>query len=294
MPEIDVSTKSFDLNIPPGIALGCAKFGSVNGISQREALGLMDIAYRRGVRVFDTAASYGQGDSERIVGSFARQHPDLCIITKLGKVVPLKAQILSPVKPLMRAISRRSKRTAGAIRDSRGGSLGTNFDLVYLKTQFAGSLRRLGLTKIPVVLLHSPPASVITDGAAIEFLETARKAGSIGMIGVSVDDSAAAEAAIVDDRIQVIQMPFASGDAWALALLPQLKSSGKIVVAREIFRDADISTAEGRAGRLFEALSRLMNCDGVTSTLLGTTRRTHLDELLDMYDLMAADRKTRI
>lgn len=294
LPDLNVTRFDLDLTLPPGLALGCARFGSVNGATPNEAMVLLDLAYHRGVRVFDTAASYGQGDSERVLGRFARRYPDVCIVTKLGKIVPLKARLLQFAKPLLRALGRRSSRASGAIRASRGDRLGTRFDLAYLKDQFAGSQQRLGLARVPVVLLHSPSAEVIAAGEALAFLDAERRAGTIGLIGISVDDAAAAEAALADPRVQVIQLPLAAGDDWAGAMLPTLKACGKAVIAREIFRDADLGRSEGRAGRLFEALQRVTQAEGVTTTLIGTIRRAHLDELLTLHAALTTQGPARI
>lgn len=58
---------------PPGsgptlgpIGLGCVTFG--REIGEADAFALLDYAVDRGVRLFDTAAAYGNGASERIVG----------------------------------------------------------------------------------------------------------------------------------------------------------------------------------------------------------------------------------
>jgi aryl-alcohol dehydrogenase-like predicted oxidoreductase len=264
------------------LALGCAKFGSINGISQTEALKLMRLAYNRGIRTFDTATSYGQGDSERILGIFARQYPDIYVMTKVGKVVPFKARLIQPVKALVRAVSKRSSHTSSAIQRDRGDRLRTDFNLGYLRAQFQASRHRLGMERVAVVLLHSPPANVIACGDAMAFLESERDAGTIGAIGVSVDDSAAAEAALVDPRVSVIQLPLAETDTWAIELLPRLKAAGKAVVVREIFRDARLSVQDGRSEQILRVFRRVSACDGVDTTLLGTTKLQHLNELLDL------------
>ena len=60
------------------IVLGCGNFGGIGsapelfgqGESREEAFALMDAASAAGVTVFDTAASYGGGRSERWVGEW--------------------------------------------------------------------------------------------------------------------------------------------------------------------------------------------------------------------------------
>ena len=51
------------------IGLGCSRFGSlVGGTDAQSARGLVEAALDMGVRHFDTADIYGQGDSERFLG----------------------------------------------------------------------------------------------------------------------------------------------------------------------------------------------------------------------------------
>src|SRR3954471_16339311 len=60
------------------IILGCGNFGGIGsapelfgqGETQDEAFALMDAAWAAGINVFDTAASYGGGRSERWVGDW--------------------------------------------------------------------------------------------------------------------------------------------------------------------------------------------------------------------------------
>ncbi len=61
----------------PRIALGCGNFGGVGsaleligqGLTEDEAMVLMDAAWEMGITHFDTADAYGGGHSERAIGS---------------------------------------------------------------------------------------------------------------------------------------------------------------------------------------------------------------------------------
>ena len=67
----------------PKISLGCVTFG--REIDEAASFAIMDHAYARGVRMFDTAAAYGGGESERIVGRWlaSRKPTDVRIATKM-------------------------------------------------------------------------------------------------------------------------------------------------------------------------------------------------------------------
>ena len=54
---------------PPTLVLGCSRLGSaLTPLNRRESAALIDEAFALGVRHFDTASIYGQGDSERYLG----------------------------------------------------------------------------------------------------------------------------------------------------------------------------------------------------------------------------------
>ena len=75
------------------IVLGCGNFGGVGsdlslagrGDSEEEAFAIMDAAWERGVRKFDTASSYGGGRSEQTIGSWlaARRPEGLRLTSKV-------------------------------------------------------------------------------------------------------------------------------------------------------------------------------------------------------------------
>ncbi len=77
-------SSSLPFSLSP-ICLGSSTFG--REIDQAAAFTLMDHALARGVRLFDTAATYSAGASESIIGAWlASRHPApgaLAIATKL-------------------------------------------------------------------------------------------------------------------------------------------------------------------------------------------------------------------
>src|SRR3954469_17301039 len=69
------------------IGLGCVTFG--REIDEAAAHLLLDHAYARGVRFFDTASAYAQGGSEAIIGRWlASRRPAAGSVTIATKVLP--------------------------------------------------------------------------------------------------------------------------------------------------------------------------------------------------------------
>ena len=109
------------------LALGCNNFGTRCDESASRAV--VEAACQAGVTVFDTAAAYGGGRSEEILGaSIATMRDEVVVVTKFG--VPF-----------------------GADPDSGGASA----DRVRLQAE--ASLRRLGTDRIDLYLQHVPDPS---------------------------------------------------------------------------------------------------------------------------------------
>lgn len=266
------------------IGLGCSRLGSMMGSSAEEAHSLVDAAIEGGITLFDTASTYGQGDSERFLSHALRRHQDLCIVTKIGKKVPLKARLLQPVKGLVRTLARYSGKTGAIVKKSRGGSLSTCFEPAFLERELVGSMKRLGTDCIPVIMLHSASGDVVSRGIAIEVLDRAREKGHVRVVGVSVDDIPAAEACLVDSRITMIQVPYLEGDSAFAAWATRAAAAGKIVVAREIFQSV---TPRPLTDDVLRAnLQRSLGDGNIGVTLVGTTKCKHLLQTLEMAEPM--------
>jgi aryl-alcohol dehydrogenase-like predicted oxidoreductase len=144
------------------IVLGCGNFGGVGsdlslvgqGEGQAEAFELMDAAWARGVRRFDTASSYGGGRSERTIGAWLRERrPDGLALTSKAfhPVYPGDDSGLAPAR---------------------------------LRRVVHESLERLGVERIDLFLIHEvDQATPLAD--TLGALEELVRDGLIGAIGVS-------------------------------------------------------------------------------------------------------------
>jgi aryl-alcohol dehydrogenase-like predicted oxidoreductase len=121
------------------------------GSEDENILGAIRASYEAGLRHFDTGAGYGQGHSEELYGQFLR--------TKRGDVF-----LASKADP-------KESSSAGML------------------AEVEGSLRRLGTDHIDLYYIHWPKTGIdlrpLMDG-----LETARRQGKIGAVGVSNFSSA--------------------------------------------------------------------------------------------------------
>jgi aryl-alcohol dehydrogenase-like predicted oxidoreductase len=168
------------LQLPP-IALGCGNFGGVGsapeffgaGLTDDQAMMLMDAAWEQGIRHFDTADAYGGGRSERAIGRW---------IAARGVVPLLTSKTFNPM-------------AVGADHGLRPERIAR---------QLHSSLDRLGVDRIDLYLAHDFDPDVPLPETMGAF-EAAVAAGLIGSYGVSNFDAAGLTAALAAGQPQAIQ-----------------------------------------------------------------------------------------
>lgn len=125
------------------LGLGCVTFG--REIAAAAAYAMLDHAIARGLRHLDTAAAYGGGESEKIVGAWlAERRP--AGVTVATKMVP-----------------------------PYGGAA--------IRAGVAAGMGRLGLTKLELFYLHRDDAGI--DDDTLRALDAEARAGRVGRLGIS-------------------------------------------------------------------------------------------------------------
>lgn len=135
---------------------GPSSYGS---ISRDDAIAGIRDAYDMGVRLFDTAAAYGAGNAELILGEALVGKPDAIIITKCGFTGDPATRVIDPVDLSPAAIRRGVE----------------------------GSLKRLRRSAVDVVLLHHNGLEVAKARPVFDALEAMRAEGLIACYGWSSD-----------------------------------------------------------------------------------------------------------
>ncbi|MGI3785772.1 MAG: aldo/keto reductase, partial [Janthinobacterium lividum] len=124
------------------VGLGTWQLGTDWGeVDERDAMAVLDGAVEAGVTFFDTADVYGDGRSEKLIGSYLGEHDDieLVVATKIGRRVD-------------------------QVPES------------YVLGNFRGwvdrSRRNLETDRLDLVQLHCPPPSVYSSDAVYDALDT--------------------------------------------------------------------------------------------------------------------------
>ena len=191
------------------LGLGTVQFGLAYGVTNRggkvgrtEAARIVSDAVVAGIRVFDTAAAYG--DSEAVLGEILH-HPGALIVTKL------------PAVPEGRI-------DAAAIEKLRRG--------------FEQSLSRLRRNQVHGLVLHRPDDLTRPGGEQLaRLLEDLQSAGLCRKIGVSVYEGAQITAAQKMIRVTLVQAPLNLLDQRLLrnGTLARLKAENCEIHVRSAF-----------------------------------------------------------
>jgi aryl-alcohol dehydrogenase-like predicted oxidoreductase len=166
------------------VALGCGNFGGVGsapeffgqGLSESEALAVMDAAWEAGLSHFDTADAYGGGRSERAIGRW---------IASRGVRPTLTTKTFNPM--------------------AAGADQGLAPERI--ERQLADSLERLGVGQVELYLAHDfDPAVPLSERLAS--FDGLRAAGRVRAYGVSNFDAGQLERALAEGDPAAVQNSF--------------------------------------------------------------------------------------
>ncbi|HEX8940881.1 MAG TPA: aldo/keto reductase [Candidatus Limnocylindrales bacterium] len=262
------------------LGLGTVPLGGLySPVEEADGLALVRRAYDLGVRLFDTAPQYGVGLSERRLGMVLPEFPrdSIVVATKVGR-------LLRPVSLLGK--TRQVVSEAAANRDLRRIGLGArhlvhrlrssdvhgataagggdrpatprleaifDFSPDGVRRSLEESLARLRLDRVDVVYFHDPDYYHDQALAAFKVLEELRSAGTIGAIGVGMNQSAmlARFAREADFDCFLVAGRYTLLDQIALHdLLPVCQERGSSIVIGGVYNSGIL--ADARPGAYFD------------------------------------------
>jgi D-threo-aldose 1-dehydrogenase len=257
----------------PAFGVGTSSIGGMFGpVDEAEALAVVRRAYECGIRMFDTAPSYGYGVAEARLGRALRDLPrgELIVSTKVGLLdAPLSLATKArralraaaagdpgAVRALVSKVGRRLRRVA-VRREAGGGGpsfAGYDFSFDGVMRSVERSLGRLGLERVDIVFIHDPDHH--HDEAlkgAYPALERLRSEGTIRAIGVAMTqpDMLAQFAREADFDVILVAGRYTLLDQSALAdLLPVCLDRRIPVIAAGVFNSGIL--ADPRPGASFD------------------------------------------
>lgn len=155
------------------VGLGAWQIGDDWGtVQEGDARDVVRSAVVAGITFIDTADVYGNGRSERIIGSVV-DDPDVFIATKMGRRVEQRPE---------------------------------NYNAANFRAWTDRSRQLLGVDTLDLVQLHCPPDAVFEDDAVFDALDALVADGVIRAYGVSVETCAQAMSAIARDGVASVQI----------------------------------------------------------------------------------------
>jgi aryl-alcohol dehydrogenase-like predicted oxidoreductase len=167
------------------LGFGCSAL--LGRVGRKDSLTALAAALDAGVNFFDTARSYGYGESETLLGEFfhgRRQEVILC--TKFGILPGPKGGWKQRVKPLAQAVVRMVPALRSmARRGAAGSSVTGQFAVETLQKSLHTSLRELRTEYVDMLLMHAAPASVLQQDDLLEAMGRLVEQGKVRMAGIS-------------------------------------------------------------------------------------------------------------
>lgn len=155
------------------IGLGTWQLGTKWGepFNPVEAEKILTAAYNNDITLIDTADIYNDGNSEKAIGKFIKKHPNhFFVVTKCGR---------------------------GLDPHTAEGYTAENMEKF-----IDGSLKRLDVEQLDLVLLHCPPTSVYKKDELFAGLDTLVSKGKIANYGVSIEK--------VSEGLQAMEYPISA------------------------------------------------------------------------------------
>lgn len=194
------------------LTLGTAQLGMQYGIANmtkpnlKKSNQLLDYALNHGINSFDTAQNYG--NSEKILGDFFKKTNRSIMIT--SKIPKVKLDKRNP-----------------------------NFQEVYdfIKKTVNESTEKLGITKLPICLLHNPSDLDRYNGFIEKSLIKLKEERLVKKIGISTYSPKEAKRFLENKKLDSIQIPINILDTRLIknGLLDELYYEKKMIFARSIF-----------------------------------------------------------
>jgi aryl-alcohol dehydrogenase-like predicted oxidoreductase len=169
------------------LGFGC---GAVLGrAGRKESLRAMAAAWDLGINLFDTARSYGYGESEGLLGEFLAGKRDKAIISTKFGILPERQQGWKQIaKPVIRNLLKLAPGARSVVRRGIRTQLAPNqFSVPVLRSSIEASLRELRTDYVDILFLHSAPASVLEQDDLIVELERLITEGKVKRAGISAD-----------------------------------------------------------------------------------------------------------
>jgi aryl-alcohol dehydrogenase-like predicted oxidoreductase len=188
--------------------------GSWGEQSETDSLEALETALEKGVNFIDTAAGYGEGKSERIIGEFLQSRQERVYVCTKTPPAPGKW----PPSPYCRIEERYSEK--------------------YLRENVEERMKNLQVERLDVLLLHTWTRAWNDRPKALEILQKMKAEGLIGQVGISTPehDQNCVVQLMRDGVVDVLQVIYNIFEQEPVAqLFPVAQETGTGIIVRVAF-----------------------------------------------------------
>jgi len=207
----------------PMLGFGCSAM--MGRVGRTASLAALAAAYNAGVIFYDTARSYGYGESEALLGEFLRGRRDTVYVSTKFGILPAANH---PLKRALKPVARALLQWAPGARKAMQGQLAAmssagHFSVGALQQSLDASLRALRTDYVDFLFLHEAPASVLRQDDLFDTLRQLVVAGKVRRFGIaSHPDVIDAAMAAQVPGLQSVQFPcnvfdLRAADRWLQA-----------------------------------------------------------------------------
>jgi aryl-alcohol dehydrogenase-like predicted oxidoreductase len=169
----------------PLLGFGCSAV--MGRVGRKASLAALSAAYDEGVIFYDTARSYGYGESEALLGEFLRGRRDKVLLSTKFGILPAAT---NPLKQALKPVARALLRLAPGARRAMQGQLAAmssngHFSVAALHQSLDASLRALRTDYADFLFLHEAPASVLQQDDLFAALIQLVAVGKIRRFGIA-------------------------------------------------------------------------------------------------------------
>ncbi len=243
------------------LGFGCS--GVMGRAGRRDSLRVLGAAYEAGITFFDTARSYGYGESEALLGEFISGRRDRVVISTKFGILPVRQQGWKrAVKPLARKVFSKFPAVKRAANSRIAAQFQHNlFTSDVLRQSLETSLRKLRTDHVDLLFMHTPPAGALAQDDLLCELENLVRAGKVRIAGVSSDPDLIASDLMRDSRLRAVQFPCNFLNWGKTRGIAGRGAEGRVIVANLPFGGTDgVASSRSR-------LRELANARGVNPEL---------------------------
>lgn len=167
------------------LGLGCAAM--MGSVGRRDSLRTLGAAWDAGITLYDTARSYGYGESESLLGEFfsGERRSKAVISTKFG-ILSAPRGWKQRIKPLAQAVVRAVPALRGiAQRQAAAQLVKGDFSVELLRTSLETSLRALKTDYVDLLLMHAAPMTALENDGLLEAMARLVAEGKARRTGIS-------------------------------------------------------------------------------------------------------------